>query len=101
MPVSEETYLQLVQEDPESQWELHCGRLWSKRHAPMTWEHSEAYGEIGFLLRSQLDRSQYIVHWNAGRVRRSETQYYIPDLIVVPAEMADRLFTREGLTEIY
>ena len=101
MPVSEATYLQLVREDPESKWELHCGRLWSKSEQPMTWEHGDLYGFLGFLLQSQLDRSAYIVHWNAGYVRRSETQYYIPDLIVVPAEMADRLFAEEGTVEAY
>ncbi len=101
MPLSEQTYLQLVREDPESKWELHCGQLWSKSEQPMSWEHSDAYGELGFLLRSQLRRSEFILHWNAGYLRRSETQYYIPDLIAVPATMADRLFAREGLTEIY
>jgi Uma2 family endonuclease len=101
MPVSEQTYLQLVREDPESRWELHCGRLWNKSEQPMTWEHGDLYGELGYVLRSQLSREQYIVHWNAGYVRRSETQYYIPDLIVVPAAMADRLFAVEGTVEAY
>jgi Uma2 family endonuclease len=99
MTVSEQTYLKLAEEDPESGWELHCGRLWSKQ--PMTWEHNDLYGELGFMLRSQLDRTRFIVRWNAGHVRRSATQYYIPDLLVVPAAMADRLFMREGTTEVY
>ncbi len=34
-------------------------------------------------------------------MRRSETQYYIPDLIVVPAELASRLFAKERTTEMY
>jgi Uma2 family endonuclease len=101
MPVSEHTYLQLVWEDPDGQWELHCGRLWSKACEPMTWEHTDAFSYLGFLLQSQLSRDQFIVHWNAGRARRSEQHYYIPDLIVVPAELADRLFAEEGRLEVY
>ena len=99
MPVSEQTYLQLVQEDPDGKWELHCGRLRSK--TDMTWEHSDLYGELGHMLRSQLNRDEFIVKWNAGHLRRSETQYYIPDLIVVPRAMAQRLFAAPGTTEVY
>ena len=99
MPVSEETYLRLIQEDPDHVWELHCGHLWSR--PPMTWEHGDTFFELGYMLRSQLSREEYIVHVVHGRLRRSETQYYVPDLVVVPAEMADRLFAREGAVEIY
>jgi Uma2 family endonuclease len=53
------------------------------------------------MLRSQLDRDQYIVKWNAGHMRRSESRYYVPDLIVVPTEMANRLFSEAGTVEVY
>ena len=99
MPVSEQTYLRLVQEDPDSKWELHCGRLWSKQ--PMTWEHSDIYGHLGLMLQNQMSRTDFIVKWNAGQVRRSEAQYYVPDIIVVPREMADRLFATPGTVEVY
>jgi Uma2 family endonuclease len=99
MTVSEKTYLQLVLEDPSSKWELHCGRLWSK--GPMTWEHNDIFGHLGVMLQNQMSRREYIVRWNAGHVRRSETEYYIPDLIVVSRAMADRLFGVPGTTEVY
>ena len=41
MPVSEQTYLRLVEEDPDGNWELHCEQLWSKSEQPTTWEHNE------------------------------------------------------------
>ena len=99
MPVSEQTYLQLALEDPDGTWELDCGRLRSKTE--MTWEHSDLFGELGYMLRSQLSRSEFIVKWNAGHLRRSETQWYVPDLIVVPWAMAERLFAMPGTVEAY
>jgi Uma2 family endonuclease len=99
MPVSEATYLRLVDEDQESNWELHCGRLWSKQ--PMTWEHSDIYGHLGVLIQTQLSRREFVVKFNAGHVRRSETEYYVPDLIVIPREMARRLFAVPGTVEVY
>lgn len=85
MPVSEQTFLQLALEDPDGMWELHCGRLSSKSEA-MAAEHDDLFGELGYLLRHQLDRHVYRVRWNSGHVRRSETQYYIPDVMVIPVE---------------
>ena len=99
MPISEQTYLQLAQDDPDSKWELHCGQLWSKQ--PMTWEHSDILSHVGYLLQTQLDRGEFVVHWNTGHVRRSEMQYYIPDVIVVPRQMARRLFAAPGTLEVY
>ena len=101
MTTSEQEYLQLIRDDPDGQWELHCGVLWSKSKEPVTWKDSDTFGELGHMLRSQLDREQFVVRWNAGRARRSATQYYIPDLMVVPRELAARLFPIGDETEIY
>lgn len=98
MAVSEATYLRLAEEDDET-WELHCGRLWKKN--PMTWEHTDTFSYLGYLLQTQLDRREYVVHINAGKIRRSEQNYYIPDLIVIPRAMAQRLFPTPGMTEVY
>ena len=99
MPVSEQTYLRLVQEDPDSKWELHCGRLWSKE--PMTWEYIKLASVLGFWLQQQLPLDQFIVVEQAGQVRRSETQYYIPDVLVVPAAMVERLFPQRGMVAVF
>src|SRR5215207_5892526 len=99
MPVSEETYLRLVCEDPDHRWELHHGRLWDKQ--PMTWGHQDAFAELGFQLRSQLDRQQFAVHYDIARLRRSETQYYMPYVIVIPRETARRLFPSARSLEVY
>jgi Uma2 family endonuclease len=84
MPVSEKTFRQVALEDPEGQWELYCGRLRSK--PGMTAEHNDLALELGYLLRHQLPRGQFRVRINAGYVRRSEANYYIPDVTVVPTE---------------
>jgi Uma2 family endonuclease len=94
MPVSEATYLRLVEEDPEHQWEPWCGELRSR--PPMTWEHIRTAATLGHMLQHQLDAAHYLVISEAGRLRRSESRYYVPDVMVVPLEMAGRLFDTAG-----
>jgi Uma2 family endonuclease len=84
--VSEQTYRQVALEDPEGHWELHCGRL--RKKTGMTEEHNEVAGELYFQLRLQLEREEFQVRSNAGHVRRSAQNYYIPDVFVVPTELA-------------
>ena len=91
MPVSEATYLRLIEEDPERKWELRCGELHEKE--PMTWAHESIAWRLGFRLQQQLDFDLFEVRVNAGRVRRSEERYYIPDVMVIPRELARRLFS--------
>lgn len=99
MPVSEQTYLQVALEDPEGNWELYCGQLRSK--PTMTAEHNDLMVELGLMLRQQLDRTQFRVRINAGRARRSESRYYVPDVMVVPAEIEQQQRGRPGQPEAY
>jgi len=85
----------VAQEDPGGKWELHCGELQSKE--PITWEHIRTGADLGYTLQHQLDRRLYVVLSESGRVRRSATQYYVPDVMVIPVEMAARLFPVEGM----
>jgi hypothetical protein len=39
MPVGEATYERVALEDPDGEWELDCGRLWSK--PGMTTQHND------------------------------------------------------------
>jgi len=84
MPVSEKTFLQIALEEP-NQWELHCGQL--RRKPPMTFEHNDVGFELGRRLGNQLDRNQFRIRVDAGHVRRSAENYYIPDVFVIPIEL--------------
>lgn len=99
MPVTEERYLQLVLEDPDGKWELIDGC--PRKKPAMTWEHNHTARELTFILNLQLGRSQYEVVHDSGRVRRSERNYFVPDICVVPMEMVGRLFTEPGMVESY
>ena len=99
MPVSEQTYRQFALEHPDEKWELVCGEL--RQKPPMTWEHNHTFRKLARWLNEQLDESEYEVVTDSGRVRRSEETYFIPDLYVVPMEMARRLFTEPGMLEAY
>src|SRR5439155_12010965 len=98
MPVSEKTFLQLALEEP-NQWELYCGQL--RRRPPMTFTHNEVGEELAFHLRRQLDRSRFHVRHQAGHVRRSAENYFIPDVFVIPNELTVPMRGRMDVLEAY
>jgi Uma2 family endonuclease len=81
--ISEQEYRELALDDPDSLWELWDG---VPREKPlMSMKHDDVSFHLGFLLQSQLDRSVYRVNVNGGKTRRSARNYYIPDVVVIPA----------------
>src|SRR3954465_11856977 len=99
MPITEQTYQQVALEDPEGNWELHCGALRSK--PSMAAEHNDLMFELGHQLRLQLDRPHFRGRVNAGRRRRSASQYYVPDVMVIPAAAEQRQRGGPGHLEAY
>ena len=99
MAISEATYLQLIAEDPEHKWELRGGRLRSKE--PLTWGHNHLTAELGFALRRQLDPKVRAVHVHAGRLQWTAQDYYAPDVIVIPMEVAYRSLSGPNALEVY
>ena len=99
MPVSERTYLGLALEDPEGQWELHRGCL--RQKPGMTAEHNYIATQLLIRLAQQLDRREFDLRTNAGHLRRSSENYYIPDLFVVPMELVQPLRHRSDVLETY
>jgi Uma2 family endonuclease len=86
-PVSEKSYREIALGDPGL--ELHRGRL---REKPgMSVEHNDVSEIVTTMLRAQLDRNQYRVRENMGRLRRSADTYYVPDIMVIPAALTRAL----------
>lgn len=85
MPVSEQTFQIVALEDPEGQWELHCGRL--RQKPAMTYDHNYVARQLRDDLIEQLDRKTYQVSDNAARLRISPEHYYIPDVCVIPIDL--------------
>ncbi len=98
MPVTERTYRQVVLEDPEGQWELHRGRLREKPST--TFAHNRAMVRLGYQLLNQLDWHAYDVRVNAGRVSRTAETFYIPDVAVIPLELAQPFRERSDVLEV-
>ncbi|CAA9528441.1 MAG: hypothetical protein AVDCRST_MAG73-663 [uncultured Thermomicrobiales bacterium] len=99
MPVFERTYHAVLLDDPDGQWELHDGRL---REKPgMSAEHNDGMFELGYQLRSQLDRASFRVRVNAGHVYRGTTTYFIPDVFVIPIEVEQTQRGVPGSLEFY
>jgi Uma2 family endonuclease len=98
MPVSESTFKKLALEDPEGHWELVIGR--PRQKPGMTVEHNDVALMLAHWLLDQLDRGQFRVRCNAGHVRRSADSYFIPDVMVVPADQ-ERAQRATGRLECY
>jgi Uma2 family endonuclease len=99
MPLSEATYRAVVLEDPDGHWELHRGRLREK--PPMTFAHNHLAFWLGVDLANQLDEQAFVVRIDAGRVRRQDELFYIPDVYVVPATAAQAIRDRADILEVY
>lgn len=99
MPVSEETFRQIALEDPEGHWELYCGRLRSK--PGMTFAHNQTGFSLTVQLAQQLDLRRFAVRTNAGHVRRTPDNYFIPDVFVFPVELAEAFRHRTDVLEWY
>ena len=80
--ISNEAYERLALSETDRKWELWDGVPRAK--PGMTAAHNYIAFYLGHSLASQLDRSDYQVRVEAGRVRRPESTYFIPDVFVVP-----------------
>ena len=97
--ISEEAYERLALAEPDRKWEMRDGML---REKPgMTAAHTYLGVELGFMLRSQLDRSVYQVRIDAGRVHRPNATYFIPDVFVVPTAFVTPLMSLQDVLEVY
>lgn len=98
-PVDAVTYERLALAHPEGNLELHQSHL--RRKPPMTMEHNDIATWLGHLLMSQLDRDEYRVRVNMGRAQLDSSSYYIPHVMVIPAELARRHAGRPNALEAY
>ena len=96
--ISEHEYQEIVLAEPDRQWELYKGQL--RERPGMTWEHGDVVEMLSRLLGNQLDRRQYRVRINEGRVRRSPSTILIPDLLVVPTSVGQPFRGKPGVLAI-
>jgi Uma2 family endonuclease len=96
--MSDEAFERLALNDPDGQWELWYGV--PRRKPGMAFWHGDATEELAYILRSQLDRSQFRVRSNKGRVRRPGESYFIPDVFVIPVSAFAPLRDRNDENEL-
>ena len=99
MSVSEATYLAVSLEDPSTAWELWCGEL--RRKPCMTMPHNTVTDKVGFLLNLALEGLPFEVRIQAGRARRGEQHYFVPDIMVIPIESWRRQRDNPRALEVY
>ena len=92
-------YARIALDDPDGLWELHAGVLRGK--PTMSYGHNGAMRRLAYALTTQLDPDVYEVSSNASRVRQTEANYYIPDLMVIPVAMMATYHDRQRALEVY
>jgi Uma2 family endonuclease len=85
MPMTEQAYLKLVMDDPESRWELIDGEPVCR--PAMTSKHEDITAYLGGYLIAQLDRRDYRVRIAGSRVRHSGSNWFVPDVFVAPTAL--------------
>jgi Uma2 family endonuclease len=81
--ISEQEYRELALSDSDHHWELWDGVLVEK--PAMSMRHADVAAYLGAMLIFQLDRRQHRVNINDGKARISARNYFIPDVVVIPA----------------
>jgi len=99
MPVTEQTLRAVVLEDPDGQWELWCGRLREK--PAMTADHNRFGMRLALQIGAQLDSDEFEVRVNSSRLRRPNGMNFIPDVVVVPTALVERITNRIDILETY
>jgi Uma2 family endonuclease len=97
--ITAEAYERLALAEPDRKWELVDGVLREK--PAMTYAHNFLQIELGYMLRSQLDRTVHQVRIDNSRVRRPEATYFIPDVFVFPVALATPYLDRDDVLEVY
>jgi Uma2 family endonuclease len=83
--ISEQAYRELALNDPDALWELWDGVLVEK--PLMSMKHDNVSFYLAFALANQLDRGAYRVNVNGGKTRHTPRNYFIPDVVVIPAAL--------------
>lgn len=98
--IGADAYERLARDDPDRDWELYDG---VPREKPsMSFDHNDVMFLVGVHLYAQLDPARYRVRVNAGRVRHPGPSSYIPDVMVIPTELARGAgWGRPGTLEFY
>ena len=86
MGVSYATYEQVALEDGDTTWEYVCGQLREK--PAMTQEHNRAASLLAYFIQTQLPIEDFEVFHNAGRLRTSAGNAFVPDVVVIPLSLA-------------
>jgi Uma2 family endonuclease len=97
--INGETYERLALAEPDRKWELRDGHLREK--PAMTSAHNWLEVKLGHMLISQLDWSVFQVPVDAGRVRRPEATYFIPDVVVIPTSLVTPLLDQQDVLEVF
>lgn len=94
MTVSAATFEQLALDEP-NRWELHRGRL--VKRPSMSMPHNDVAMQLALIIARGIDPARFRVRSQSGHLMRTEDNYFVPDVAVVPVEEARRFQGRRDL----
>lgn len=94
--IDEQAYQQCVLTGRDAAWELHDGLLVEKPGT--SWDHGPIVPLLSFLLQLALDRDEYQVRINEGRLRNPKATMLVPYVAVVPTSYGDEYRGRPGFS---
>jgi Uma2 family endonuclease len=97
--LSEETYRRLALDDRYTHLELYDGE--PREKPSMSLEHGTIMFRLAGLLDAHLDPTRYRGRVGHGRLRVSPSTYFMPDVMVIPAELEDATWVRPGLLDAF
>jgi Uma2 family endonuclease len=97
--MTEQEYREFALGDPGGQWELVSGQL---REKPgMSVGHGHVIVALTKQLLLQLDEDRYRIRIDHARLRVSPTTYYVPDIVVMPAELERAMLEDPRVVDAY
>ena len=97
--ITEQEYLEMALNEPDRFWELWDGVPVEKPW--MSMRHNRVTFYLGVALANQLDRRSYAISANGDRARIFPRNYYIPNVMVIPAAYEAEIEGDEDALGVY
>jgi Uma2 family endonuclease len=97
--MSEEAFREFSLGDPQGRWELVNGQL--RERPGMSVGHGRVMNRLLAQIYRQLDQDQYTLRTQHARLRISSSNYYVPDIAIIPAAIERALYEHPRVLDAY
>ena len=94
MPIGEDLYHRVAPAETDETWDLHEG--WLRYKPGGSFGHGELLRQVMYRLMDRLDRDEWHLRCNAGRLAFGRNTYLVPGLFVFPADYLEAAVATHG-----